>query len=68
MKLSTKGRYGVKAVLDLAINSEKEHISIKSIAERQKHLGILFGTAVCTTPKIRPYQEHTGSLWRLCFE
>jgi Rrf2 family transcriptional regulator, cysteine metabolism repressor len=35
MKLSTKGRYGVKAVLDLAINYKKEHVSIKSIAERK---------------------------------
>lgn len=34
MKLSTKGRYGVKSVLDLAINYKKEHVSIKSIAER----------------------------------
>lgn len=36
MKLSTKGRYGVKAALDLAIHYGKEHVSIKSIAERQK--------------------------------
>lgn len=35
MKLSTKGRYGVKAALDLAIHYGKEHVSIKSIAERQ---------------------------------
>ncbi len=34
MKLSTKGRYGVKSVLDLAIHYNKEHVSIKSIAER----------------------------------
>lgn len=34
MKLSTKGRYGVKAVLNLAINYQNEHISIKSIAEK----------------------------------
>ncbi len=35
MKLSTKGRYGVKAMVDLAINSSDGHISLKSIAERQ---------------------------------
>lgn len=35
MKLSTKGRYGVKAMLDLALNSEEGHVSLKSIAERQ---------------------------------
>ncbi|OPJ63617.1 RrF2 family transcriptional regulator [Clostridium oryzae] len=36
MKLSTKGRYGVKAMVDLAIYYSDEPISIKSIAERQK--------------------------------
>lgn len=36
MKLSTKGRYGVKAMLDLAIYYDEEPVSIKSIAERQK--------------------------------
>lgn len=36
MKLSTKTRYGVKAMLDLATNTNNSPISIKSIAERQK--------------------------------
>lgn len=36
MKLSTKGRYGVKAMVDLAVHYEKEPVSIKSISERQK--------------------------------
>lgn len=36
MKLSTKTRYGVKAMLDLAYNSSKNPVSIRSIAERQK--------------------------------
>lgn len=35
MKLSTKGRYGVKAMVDLAINYGSDPISIKTIAERQ---------------------------------
>jgi len=35
MKLSTKGRYGVKAMVDLAIRYGEEPISIKSISERQ---------------------------------
>ncbi len=36
MKLSTKGRYGVKAMLDLAIHYGEAPISIKSISQRQK--------------------------------
>lgn len=35
MKLSTKGRYGVKAALDLAINYGGDHVSLKAIADRQ---------------------------------
>ncbi len=35
MKLSTKGRYGLRAMIDLARYSEKEPVSIGSIAARQ---------------------------------
>lgn len=35
MKLSTKGRYGLRAMIDLAVNSNGEHVSLYSIAERQ---------------------------------
>jgi Rrf2 family transcriptional regulator, cysteine metabolism repressor len=35
MKISTKGRYGLKAMMDLAIYSLGEPLNLKSIAERQ---------------------------------
>ncbi|MDD7793316.1 RrF2 family transcriptional regulator [Clostridium sp. 'White wine YQ'] len=35
MKLSTKGRYGVKAMVDLAINYGSQPVSIKAISQRQ---------------------------------
>ncbi|MDD3340258.1 MAG: Rrf2 family transcriptional regulator [Lachnospiraceae bacterium] len=35
MKLSTKGRYGLRALIDLALYSEKEAVCIQSIATRQ---------------------------------
>jgi Rrf2 family protein len=35
MKLSTKGRYGLRAMIDLALNAKDSQISIKSISERQ---------------------------------
>lgn len=35
MKLSTKGRYGLRAVVDLALNGEQEAVALSSIAERQ---------------------------------
>lgn len=36
MKLSTKGRYGLRAMIDLAVHSKQETVSIASIAARQK--------------------------------
>lgn len=35
MKLSTKGRYGLRAMIDMARYSEREPVSISSIAVRQ---------------------------------
>lgn len=35
MKISTRGRYGLRALIDLAAYADKKCISIKSIAERQ---------------------------------
>lgn len=35
MKISTKGRYGLKAMLDIALNSTGDQVPLKSIAERQ---------------------------------
>lgn len=36
MKVSTKGRYGLRALVDLAVFSVDGHVSLVSIAERQK--------------------------------
>ena len=35
MKLTSKGRYGLRAIVDLTIHGEKEPVSIKSISIRQ---------------------------------
>ncbi|NLO97275.1 MAG: Rrf2 family transcriptional regulator [Peptococcaceae bacterium] len=35
MKLSTKGRYGLRAVLDIALNQDEGPVTIHSISERQ---------------------------------
>lgn len=36
MQISTRGRYGLRAMVDLAIYAVNEHVSLNSIAERQK--------------------------------
>ncbi|WP_010243099.1 RrF2 family transcriptional regulator [Acetivibrio cellulolyticus] len=35
MKFSTKGRYGLRAMVDLAVHAKGEHVALCSIAERQ---------------------------------
>lgn len=35
MKISTKGRYGLRAMVDLAVFSNGEHVALNNIAERQ---------------------------------
>ncbi len=35
MRLTTKGRYGLRAVVDLAVNTDDEAIALSRIAERQ---------------------------------
>lgn len=36
MKLSTKGRYGLRAMVDLALHYDEGYISLRHIAERQE--------------------------------
>ncbi len=36
MKLSTKGRYGTRALLDIALHHESEPVPLRYIAERQE--------------------------------
>jgi len=35
MKLTTKGRYGLRAMVDLAVNTDDEAVALSQIAERQ---------------------------------
>ena len=36
MKISTKGRYALRVMIDIAINSNGEYVSVKDIADRQE--------------------------------
>ena len=36
MKISTKGRYGIRALIDLAVNSTNGHMSLVNIANRNQ--------------------------------
>ena len=36
MKISTKGRYALRLMLDLALNNTGEYIPLKTVSERQE--------------------------------
>jgi Rrf2 family protein len=36
MKISTRGRYGIRLLIDLAENIQESHVSLASVAERQE--------------------------------
>jgi Rrf2 family protein len=36
MKISTRGRYGIRLLIDLAEHSNERHIALSNVAERQK--------------------------------
>ena len=36
MMVSTKGRYALRVLIDLAVNSQGSYVSLKGVAERQE--------------------------------
>ncbi len=50
MKVSTKGRYGLRALADLAVNSKGEPVSVASIASRQ-HISSNYLESIFSTLK-----------------
>ena len=51
MKLSTKGRYGTRAMLDVALHADEGLIPLENVAERQavskKYLEHMVASLVC---------------------
>jgi len=50
LKVSTKGRYGLRALADLAVNSKGDPVSVASIAERQ-HISSNYLESIFSTLK-----------------
>jgi len=46
MRLTTKGRFAVTALLDLALQQSNHPVTLADISQRQKNLTLVFGTAV----------------------
>ncbi len=51
MKMSTKGRYGLRAMADIAANSSKGCVSLKSVAERQNISESYLEQLICSLKK-----------------
>ena len=63
MKISTKGRYALRIMIDIAENSKNEYVSIKSISERQnisnKYIEQIISKLLKANMLIT-YRGHTG--------
>ena len=49
MKISTKGRYAVRVMLDLALNNNGECIKVKEIQENKRNLFEVQEGNLCST-------------------
>ena len=70
MKLSTKGRYGVKAMVELAIHYGDSPLSIKTISQTVSSNGwqtVDFGENIPVTPGQKYYVHITRCSRRLYF-
>ncbi|MBQ8404847.1 MAG: Rrf2 family transcriptional regulator [Clostridia bacterium] len=67
MTISTKGRYALKMIIDLAENSDGSYISIKKVAERQglPHKYLEHILAILTQNNIVEGQRGKGGGYRL---
>ena len=53
MKISTRGRYALRIILDIAMHQDHGFVSMKDIARRQQHTDLGIGIAL-------PQQEDRG--------
>ena len=57
MKLSTKGRYGLRAMIDMALSEDNTPIATRCIAETGRIIRALFGTIDGSSEESRIDQE-----------
>ena len=67
MNISTKGRYGLRAVVDLAMNYGDRPVVLSTIAEAAGYFRRIFGTADGAAEKGWNYRQRSGSAGRLLF-
>ena len=66
MNISTKGRYGLRAILDLALHCPQGPVTLASIAARQQISEGYLEQLMMPLKKKRPGAKHSRCAWRLC--
>ncbi len=61
MKMSTKGRYGLRAMVDLAIHSKGDLVPLRNIADRQMISDAYLEQVFSTLRKAGLVKSHKGS-------
>ena len=64
MKISTRGRYALRLMLDLALNSPDQYVTIKSISERQD-ISNKYLEQIITALSRAGCKKYTGSTGRV---
>jgi DNA-binding IscR family transcriptional regulator len=65
MKLSTKGRYAMVALCDIALQGGPELVTLSDISKRQKNFSNLFRAAVCKASACKISSCFPWSWWWL---
>ena len=63
MKLSTRARYGLKALIDLGLHCETEAVSIQSIASRQNISDSYLEQLMAKLKKAAPEVPEADIVW-----
>lgn len=62
MKISTRGRYALRLMLDLALNNTDQYVTIKSISERQEISGKYLEQIISVLSRAQYVKSIRGSL------
>ena len=65
MKISTKGRYAVRLLLDIAMNDEVEPVRLKDVAERQD-ISMKYLEQIISTLVRAGFVKSIRGPWRKC--
>ena len=63
MKISTKGRYALRVMIDLAVNDKGDYVSLKDISNRQE-VSLKYLEQIMAMLNRAGYVKSTRAIWR----